>query len=153
MTPAQARVYELILKLSRRSRITPSYEEIAHKLKLRSIATVHKHVQALIRDGHLTRTPGRSRNLVCVSAPFKNRESELIELRLEVASARTRIDSFDRTLRLKVGDAVSAVRSEVQERIAVLESELRQRDRQIKQLRAELARAQRQSTEGGDGLP
>ena len=90
MTPAQARVYELILKLSKRLKITPSCEEIAKNLGLRSVATVHKHLHALIRDGHLKTLPGGSRNLICVGTPSIGLAHEARDLRIELAMARNR---------------------------------------------------------------
>lgn len=56
MTPAQARVYEALARYLATHAYAPSLEELARLSGLRSLATVHKHVQHLIAQGKVHRT-------------------------------------------------------------------------------------------------
>jgi SOS-response transcriptional repressor LexA len=63
VTPAQHRVYEAIKKLIGRDGYSPSFAEIGKEAGLTSLATVHKHVYALTRDGYITQQYNSSRSI------------------------------------------------------------------------------------------
>lgn len=53
MTPRQAETLSFIRAYRKRHGYSPCYRVIGSALGLSSKATVHKHVSALVRDGHL----------------------------------------------------------------------------------------------------
>lgn len=64
---------------------SPTIQEIANGLGYRSVSSVHKHLRALIDEGHLIKIPGRKfRALALV-----NRPTPLQVANLATASART----------------------------------------------------------------
>jgi repressor LexA len=63
LTKRQKEVVDFIAKFVDDNGYSPSYEEIAHGLKLASLATVHKHISALEAKNYLKRGFNRSRSL------------------------------------------------------------------------------------------
>jgi repressor LexA len=63
LTRRQKEVMELLLRFIQQHGYSPSYEEIASGLGLASLATVHKHVQALEAKQYLRRNYNHSRSL------------------------------------------------------------------------------------------
>ena len=63
LTRRQKEVLEYIAKFLQDNGYSPSYEEIAHGLELASLATVHKHLQALEIKGYLRRGFNQSRSV------------------------------------------------------------------------------------------
>src|SRR6202171_1558312 len=63
LTKRQNNVLDLISVFVEESGVSPSYEERAHGLKLASLATVHKHIQALESRNYLRRLFNQSRSL------------------------------------------------------------------------------------------
>ena len=63
LTKRQKEVLDFIADFVERNGYSPSYEELAHGLSLASIATVHKHVQALESRQYLSRGFNQSRSL------------------------------------------------------------------------------------------
>lgn len=53
MTPYRLRVLVAILDLTDRNGYCPTYLEVAKECQLRSLATIHKHVLNLVREGYL----------------------------------------------------------------------------------------------------
>src|SRR5581483_4837202 len=70
LTPRQKQVLDFIADYIDDNHYNPSYEEIARGLSLASLATVHKHVQALEQRKYLRRTFNHSRSLE-VSAHYQ----------------------------------------------------------------------------------
>lgn len=70
LTEAQKKVYSAVLSLSVSQRRTPKLREIAAKVGVKSTATVHKHIKALVRKGWLLR-PG-PHELEIVSPGLRN---------------------------------------------------------------------------------
>jgi len=64
MTAAQNRVYKCVRMFINRHGHSPSYSEIASDLRLRSLASVHKHVHRLIEDGYLVQGASSARSLM-----------------------------------------------------------------------------------------
>lgn len=63
MTTRQREVLDFIGAFIATERHSPSYEEIADWIGVRSVATVHKHLSALVRSGNITRVHGVSRSV------------------------------------------------------------------------------------------
>lgn len=54
LTDTQRRVYSAVISLSISTKRSPKYKEIAAKVGVKSLSTIHKHIKALIRKGWLT---------------------------------------------------------------------------------------------------
>lgn len=66
LTKKQHDVYEFIQAFIQQSGYSPSLEEIAKGLGLRSLATVHKHVKNLVEKGVLKRAWNKGRSIEAV---------------------------------------------------------------------------------------
>jgi DNA-binding MarR family transcriptional regulator len=63
LTPRQSDALRFIREYLTANGITPTYDEIAPGIGLRSKAGVHRLVSALEERGHITRMPGRARSI------------------------------------------------------------------------------------------
>jgi repressor LexA len=63
LTKRQKEVLDFIADFSEENGYSPSYDELARGLKLASLATVHKHIQALESRHYLRRLANQSRSL------------------------------------------------------------------------------------------
>src|SRR5438445_8935178 len=63
MTRRLRQVYDFISDFGQKHSYSPSFEEIGEGLGLRSLATVHKHISNLEKNGLLTRDYNRSRSI------------------------------------------------------------------------------------------
>jgi repressor LexA len=63
LTKRQKQVVDFIAKFVEDNGYSPSYEEIAQGLDLASLATVHKHISALVSKNYLKRGFNRSRSI------------------------------------------------------------------------------------------
>jgi repressor LexA len=63
LTKRQKQVVDFIADFVDRNGYSPSYDEIARGLGLASLATVHKHISALVTKTYLKRTFNQSRSL------------------------------------------------------------------------------------------
>ena len=63
LTPRQEQILDFISDYSRSNGFPPAVRDIGDRFGLNP-ATVHEHLKALERKGHLRREPGRSRSLV-----------------------------------------------------------------------------------------
>jgi repressor LexA len=63
LTKRQKEVLDFIADFVEEHGYSPSYDELAHGLKLASLATVHKHIQALESRNYLHRLFNQSRSL------------------------------------------------------------------------------------------
>lgn len=63
LTKRQKEVLDFIADFVEENGYSPSYEELAHGLNLASLATVHKHIQALESRNYLRRLFNQSRSL------------------------------------------------------------------------------------------
>src|SRR5579885_2187125 len=66
LTKRQKDVLDFIADFVEENGYSPSYEELAHGLNLASLATVHKHIQALEARNYLRRLANQSRSLEVV---------------------------------------------------------------------------------------
>lgn len=63
LTPRQKQILDFVIKYSERKGYSPSLEEIARHFRLRSVGTVHEHVEALRSKGYLNKEDNRSRSI------------------------------------------------------------------------------------------
>jgi repressor LexA len=63
LTKRQKQVLDFLVEFTEGNGYSPSYEEIAQKLDLASLATVHKHVSALETKHYVKRSYNQSRSL------------------------------------------------------------------------------------------
>jgi repressor LexA len=80
ITRRQKEVLDFISGFVERNGYSPSFEEIARGLDLRSLATVHKHITNLQSKGMLARAHNRSRSIDVLPARGKARLAERLPL-------------------------------------------------------------------------
>ena len=69
LTKRQRQIYDYICEFVQVKGYSPSLEEIGANFGLRSVATVHKHVQHLVEKKYLRKAWNRSRSVEPASAP------------------------------------------------------------------------------------
>lgn len=69
LTPRQSEILDFLSETVRRTGTPPTVREIARHFRIASPKGVSDHLAALERKGHLTRDPGRSRNIRLVRPP------------------------------------------------------------------------------------
>ena len=86
LTKRQKEVLNYLVGFLNKNGYSPSFEEIAHALKLTSLATVHKHLSTLEKKGFIRRGYNQSRSIEVIQLPKPIREEILerhvVELRL-----------------------------------------------------------------------
>jgi len=80
VTRRQKEVLDFLESFVTRNGYSPSFEEIARGLDLKSLATVHKHITNLEKKGLLDRVHNRSRSIDVVPAGTRTRTSERVAL-------------------------------------------------------------------------
>ena len=75
LTRRQKEVMEFLATFINKNGYSPSYEEVASGLGLASLATVHKHVQALEAKQYLKRSYNHSRSLEVAERYFKEEKA------------------------------------------------------------------------------
>lgn len=86
VTRRQKEVLDFLESFVSRNGYSPSFEEIARGLDLKSLATVHKHISNLERKGLLDRVHNRSRSIDVVPAGTRTRSSERLPLMGRIAA-------------------------------------------------------------------
>jgi repressor LexA len=86
VTRRQKEVLDFISSFVQRNGYSPSFEEIAHGLDLRSLATVHKHITNLQNKGLLQRAHNRSRSIDVLPPRPKARPGERLPLLGRIAA-------------------------------------------------------------------
>lgn len=84
LTRRQKDVLDFIDNYQVQNGYNPSYEEIAHGLKLSSIATVHKHISALAKKNYLSRGANQSRSVEVAPRYAQEKNRGRFEAMLEV---------------------------------------------------------------------
>jgi repressor LexA len=69
LTKRQKEVLNYLVAFINKNGYSPSFEEIAHAMKLTSLATVHKHLQTLEKKGFIRRGYNQSRSIEVVQLP------------------------------------------------------------------------------------
>ena len=77
LTKRQKEVLNYLVGFLNKNGYSPSFEEIAHALKLTSLATVHKHLSTLEKKGFIRRGYNQSRSIEVVQLPKPVREQVL----------------------------------------------------------------------------
>ena len=77
LTKRQKEVLNYLVSFLNKNGYAPSFEEIAHALKLTSLATVHKHLSTLEKKGFIRRGYNQSRSIEVVQLPKPIREQVL----------------------------------------------------------------------------
>ena len=86
VTRRQKEILDFLANFVTRNGYSPSFEEIARGMGLKSLATVHKHVSNLERKGLLDRVHNRSRSIDVLPPGTKNRSSERLPLAGRIAA-------------------------------------------------------------------
>jgi repressor LexA len=86
VTRRQKEVLEFITVFVQRNGYSPSFEEIARGLSLKSLATVHKHITNLQKKGLLQRAHNRSRSIDVLPTRSKPRRTERLPLLGRIAA-------------------------------------------------------------------
>jgi repressor LexA len=86
VTRRQKEVLDFLESFVTRNGYSPSFEEIARGLELKSLATVHKHITNLEKKGLLDRVHNRSRSIDVVPAGTRTRTSERLPLAGRIAA-------------------------------------------------------------------
>jgi repressor LexA len=69
LTKRQKEVLNYLVGFLNKNGYSPSFEEIAHAMKLTSLATVHKHLSTLEKKGFIRRGYNQSRSIEVVQLP------------------------------------------------------------------------------------
>ena len=77
LTKRQKEVLNYLVAFINKNGYSPSFEEIAHALKLTSLATVHKHLSTLEKKGFIRRGYNQSRSIEVTQLPKPVREEIL----------------------------------------------------------------------------
>jgi len=105
VTRRQKEVLDFLSDFVRRNEYSPSYEEIAHGLGLKSLATVHKHITNLVGKGLLQRSHNRSRSIDIIPPQTRARNAEGLPLMGSIAVGRP-VEASENLETLSFGDIV-----------------------------------------------
>lgn len=105
ITRRQKEVLDFLSSFTQRNGYSPSYEEIAHGLGLRSLATVHKHITNLHNKGLLQRAHNRSRSIDVVPPKAKPSPGERLPLAGRIAAGLP-IEAVETAETISLGDIV-----------------------------------------------
>jgi len=105
VTRRQKEVLEFLESFVTRNGYSPSFEEIARGLDLKSLATVHKHISNLERKGLLDRVHNRSRSIDVLPAGSRTRTSERLPLMGRIAAGLP-VDAAETSESISLHDVV-----------------------------------------------
>jgi repressor LexA len=105
VTRRQKEVLDFLESCMSRNGYSPSFEEIARGLELKSLATVHKHITNLERKGLLDRVHNRSRSIDVVPAGTRTRTSERLPLMGRIAAGLP-VDAVETNESISLHDVV-----------------------------------------------
>jgi repressor LexA len=105
ITRRQKEVLDFISRFVQRNGYSPSFEEIARGLSLKSLATVHKHITNLQKKGLLLRAHNRSRSIDVLPPRSKSRQSERIPLMGRIAAGLP-VETSEIVESISLGDIV-----------------------------------------------
>jgi len=86
VTRRQKEIIDFLGSFVARNGYSPSFEEIARAMGLKSLATVHKHITNLEKKGLLDRVHNRSRSIDVLPPGAKNRSSDRLPLAGRIAA-------------------------------------------------------------------
>ena len=106
ITRRQKEVLDFISGFVQRNGYSPSFEEIARGLQLKSLATVHKHVTNLQTKGLLQRSHNRSRSIdVLPARSSKSRSSDRLPLMGRIAAGLP-MEAVENPETISIGDMI-----------------------------------------------
>jgi repressor LexA len=105
VTRRQKEILDFLESFVRRNGYSPSFEEIARGMELKSLATVHKHITNLEKKGMLDRVHNRSRSIDLVPPGTRTRTSDRLTLAGRIAAGAP-IESIENTESISLHDVV-----------------------------------------------
>ncbi len=105
VTRRQKEVVDFISGFVETHGYSPSFEEIARGLNLKSLATVHKHITNLQNKGLLERAHNRSRSIDILPPNLGNREPERLPLLGRIAAGQP-VEATETTESISLGDII-----------------------------------------------
>jgi repressor LexA len=107
VTKRQKEVLDFISGFVQRNGYSPSFEEIARGLQLKSLATVHKHVTNLQNKGLLQRSHNRSRSIDVLPPRSKSRSVDRLPLMGRIAAGLP-VEAIENAETISIGDIVGS---------------------------------------------
>ena len=105
ITRRQKEVLDFISTFVQRNGYSPSYEEIARGLGLKSLATVHKHVTNLQNKGLIARAHNRSRSLAVLPPRTRTRTADRLPLMGRIAAGMP-VEAAENPESISLGDII-----------------------------------------------
>ncbi len=105
ITRRQKEVIDFISSFVQRNGYSPSYEEIARGLGLKSLATVHKHVTNLQAKGLIARAHNRSRSLDVLPTRSRPRSADRLPLMGRIAAGLP-VEAAETPESISLGDII-----------------------------------------------
>ena len=105
ITRRQKEVLDFLSGFTTRNGYSPSYEEIAAGLQLRSLATVHKHVTNLQTKGLLQRAHNRSRSIDVIPQRSPRKAMDRLPLMGRIAAGKP-VEAIESAESISLGDIV-----------------------------------------------
>lgn len=105
VTRRQKEVLDFLEGFVARNGYSPSFEEIARGLSLKSLATVHKHITNLERKGLLDRMHNRSRSIDVLPPGARTRTSDRLPLAGRIAAGLP-VEQVENTESISLHDVV-----------------------------------------------
>ncbi|HEY1803640.1 MAG TPA: transcriptional repressor LexA [Terracidiphilus sp.] len=107
VTRRQKEVLDFLEAFVSRNGYSPSFEEIARGMSLKSLATVHKHITNLEKKGMLDRVHNRSRSIDVVPPGTRTRSSFKLPLAGRIA-AGTPVEAMETPETISLADVVGS---------------------------------------------
>ncbi len=105
VTRRQKEVLDFISSFVQRNGYSPSFEEIARGLQLKSLATVHKHITNLQNKGLLQRSHNRSRSIDVLPPRSKSRQADRLPLMGRIAAGMP-VEAIENVESISIGDII-----------------------------------------------
>jgi repressor LexA len=105
VTRRQREVLDFISNFVQRNEYSPSFEEIARGLSLKSLATVHKHITNLQKKGLLQRDHNRSRSIDVLPPRSKGKRSDRLPLLGRIAAGLP-VEAAETNETIALGDII-----------------------------------------------
>ena len=105
VTRRQREVLDFISNFVQRNGYSPSFEEIARGLSLKSLATVHKHITNLEKKGLLQRAQNRSRSIDVLPPRSKGKRPERLPLLGRIAAGQP-VEAVESSESISLGDII-----------------------------------------------
>ena len=107
LTKRQSQILSLVQSLTQTNGYPPTYRELMHVLGLSSPATLHKHIQNLIKNGHLKKNARGWRELKATKSPKQHTPSSKEIAIIGAISKGQKIELFAKASYFEVPSALS----------------------------------------------